>query len=155
MMRFVRQFLIVAAALLLTLACGSEVRAATVPQALTVYVFGPSQGIEGSDGQPHEAFVPSSLVVKAGTSVRLTFVNYSRAQHNFVQPQLNLDLVIAASRGTGRPAATAIVFTPAKKGVYRWFCSLPCDVEHGMWAMGRGYGGPGREGFMAGNIVVL
>jgi hypothetical protein len=49
-----------------------------------------------------------------------------------------------------------IVFvTPAKKGIYRWFCSLPCDMPQGMWAMGRGYGGPSKEGFMAGNIVVI
>jgi plastocyanin len=154
-MRFVRLYLIVAAALILSLACDLEARAATAPQALTVYVFGPEQGIMGSDGQPHEAFVPSNLVVKAGTLVRVTFVNYSRVPHNFVQPQLNLDLVIGAGGTAAHPATTSIAFTPAKKGVYRWFCSLPCDKGHAMWAMGRGYGGPSREGFMAGNIVVL
>jgi plastocyanin len=154
MVRFVRPYFIVVAALILSLAFGLEARAATAPEALTVYVFGPEQGIMGSDGQPHEAFVPSNLVVKAGTPVRLTFVNYSRVPHNFVQPQLNLDLVIGAG-GTAAHPTTTIAFTPAKKGVYRWFCSLPCDKEHGMWAMGHGYGGPSREGFMAGNIVVL
>ncbi len=155
MLRFVRPCLVVAAALTLALTCGLEARGATAPQALTVYVFGPGQGIVGSDGQPHEAFVPSNFVVRAGTTVRLTFVNYSPAQHNFVQPQLNLDLVIAAPGSAGTAATTTVVFTPVKKGVYRWFCSLPCDKAHGMWEMGRGYGGPSREGFMAGDIVVF
>lgn len=75
MVRLVRPHLIIVAALVV-LACGFEARATTASEALTVYVFGPDKGIIGSDGQPHEAFVSSSLVVKVGTPARLTFVNY-------------------------------------------------------------------------------
>ena len=56
---------------------------------------------------------------------------------------------------TVRPVTTTATFTPAKKGVYRWFCSLPCYKRQAMWAMSRGYSGPSQEGFMAGSIVVI
>ncbi|MGP6156417.1 MAG: cupredoxin domain-containing protein [Vulcanimicrobiaceae bacterium] len=154
MVRFVRYFLILSAVIGFSLGFGPAASAATASQALTISIVGPDAGIMGPDGQPHEAFVPSSVIVKAGTPVQITFINYSHAEHNFVQPQLNLDLVIPAAGTRVRLATTTVSFMPTKRGVYRWFCSLPCDEEHGMWAMGRGYGGPGKEGFMAGNIVV-
>jgi len=155
-MRFIRPFFIVFVPIVLSLAGGFNAKPADAAQSLTIYVFA---NVNGPDGKPHEAFVPSSFVVKAGVPVTITFINYSDAPHNFVQPKLDINLVVNAGKQVGATVqsvrTTAATFTPAKKGVYRWFCSLPCDLRQGMWAMGRGYSGPSKEGFMAGNIVVI
>ena len=155
---FTRRLVLVLVTIVLTLACGFNAKPAAAAETLTIYIFGGDEGINGPDGKSHEAFVPASFVVKAGVPVTIEFINYSDAQHNFVQPKLDLDLVIDAAKLVGatvRPATTTATFTPAKKGVYRWFCSLPCDKRQAMWAMSRGYSGPSQEGFMAGSIVVI
>ena len=53
------------------------------------------------------------------------------------------------------PTTTTFTFTPTKAGVFRWFCTLPCDDEAKYWAMSQGFGGLGKEGFMARFIVVM
>jgi plastocyanin len=158
MTHFTRRVVLVLVTIVLTAACAFSARPAAAAQTLTIYIFGDDKGINGPDGKPHEAFVPASFVVKAGEPVTIKFINYSDAEHNFVEPKLNIDLVVGAAKQVGatvRPVTTTTTFTPAKQGVYRWFCSLPCDKRQAMWAMSRGYGGPSQEGFMAGNIVVI
>lgn len=56
--------------------------AAPAPQVITVYVFPDSMHvIQSPDGKFHDAFVPSSFVLHAGTPVRLTIVNDDDMPH--------------------------------------------------------------------------
>lgn len=131
---------------------------ASAAQSMTMYIFGGSEGIKGPDGKSHDAFVPSSIVVKAGQPVTLTIVNYDESPHSITATGLGIALQIKPGQEVGekvQPVTTTVTFTAKKKGVFRWFCATPCDMKAGMWAMGQGYGGPGKEGFMAGNIVVI
>ena len=127
-------------------------------QQLNAVMYGSSLGIKGPDGKPHDVMVPSSFVVKAGAPVTLTVVNYDEGPHTITAPELGLNATVKAgnevSPGKVEPVTTVISFTPAKKGVYRWYCALPCDEKHGAWDMQQGYGGPDKDGFMAGYIVV-
>jgi plastocyanin len=132
--------------------------AAADSQALTIYVFGGSEGIMGPDGKPHDTVVPSSFVVKAGQPVSVTVINYDESPHSITSSALGIDLQVKPGKEVGKtvqPVTSTFTFTAQKPGVYRWYCVIPCDKGHGMWAMGDGYGGPGKEGFMAGNIVVV
>jgi hypothetical protein len=126
---------------------------------VTVYVFSGGEKIMGPDGKPHDTVVPSSFVFKAGEPVTITAINYDESPHSLTSSDLKLNFTIKAGvvgkDGKIEPTTSTITFTPADKGVYRWYCVYPCDKGHGMWAMGQGYGGPGKEGFMAGYIVVI
>lgn len=124
-------------------------------QNITAYVFPDSSGIiKGPDGQGHDAIVPSSFVVTAGTPVHLQVTNYDDMSHSITSPGLNLNLIIKpgldTSSGGVTPVTTDFTFTPTTKGTFRWNCALKCDP----WSMSNGYSGPGQEGFMAGFIVV-
>ncbi|TAM85781.1 hypothetical protein EPN42_14440 [bacterium] len=125
---------------------------------LDAVMYGSSLGIKGPDGKPHDIMIPSNFVVKAGTPVTLSVVNYDEGPHTMTAPELGLNATIKAgnevSPGKIDPVTTTFTFTPAKKGVYRWFCALPCDEKHGAWDMQQGYGGADKENFMAGFIVV-
>jgi plastocyanin len=128
-------------------------------------------GVPGSDAKGHDTLVPSTFAVKVGVPVRVTVVNYDEGAHSIVAPALGLDVTIkpgtesaeakkqeSASEDIGegvKPVATTFTFTPAKAGVFRWFCALPCDAGQHGWAMQMGYSGPDKEGAMAGFIVVL
>jgi plastocyanin len=149
--------------------------AAQAPQHVFLYVFrghiNGERGVPGPDGKGHDVFVPSTFAVKAGVPVVVTVVNYDEGAHSIVAAGLGLNVVIkpgiepkeaagkestAEDIGEGvQPVTTTFTFTPAHKGVYRWYCGVPCDAGQNYWAMGQGYGGPGKEGFMAGYIVVL
>ena len=126
---------------------------------ITVYVFSGGEKIMGPDGKPHDTIVPANFVVKAGEPVSITAYNYDESPHSITAGDLNLNFTIkpgvVGKDGKITPSTSTITFTPAAKGVYRWTCVYPCDKGHGMWAMGQGYSGPGKEGFMAGFIVVI
>lgn len=128
-------------------------------QHVTMYIFGGKQKLMGPDGNPHDTTVPVNFVVKAGVPVVVTVVNYDEGPHTITAPDLKLDAVIKGGHelkdGTVEPVATTFSFTPTKKGNFRWYCKLPCDAGHGYWAMTTGYAGPDKEGFMAGEIVVI
>ncbi len=136
-------------------------------QAVTLYVLPASAGIPGPDGETHAAFVPANFAVRAGRQVKVTMINYETYDdgvHTLVATGLRLEVQIksAVKRSGGQvlPATTTFSFTPARKGVYRWHCEGPTDDMMGMaggssWEMGQGYGGPGKEGFMAGFVVVI
>ena len=131
----------------------------TTPVAWTMYVFRGAQHIVGPDGAGHDAIVPASIVVPAGKEVTLTVINYDEGPHTITSPDANIDLFINPGKqqpdGSVTPVSTTLTFTITKAGVYRWYCSTPCDAGHGGWAMTKGFGGDDQEGFMAGNIVAL
>ncbi len=126
---------------------------------LSIYVFESHQNIKGADGNPHDAVVPANLVLKVGVPVTLTVTNYDNSPHTITASGLHLDVIIQpgverADKSVS-PVVTTVTFTPTRKGNYRWYCKLPCDARHGYWAMGPGYGGPAKEGSMAGEFVVI
>ena len=127
-------------------------------QQLTAAMYGSKLGIKGADGQPHDILIPTNFVVKAGVPVTLTVVNYDERPHNIFQPDLGLNLVmkggIEQPDKSVKPVTTDLHFTATKKGVYRWYCTLPCDEKHGAWDMKTSANGPDQDGFMAGYIVV-
>jgi plastocyanin len=149
--------------------------AKAAPQHIFIYVFrghiNGKPGVPGADGKGHDTLVPSTFAVKVGTPVIVTVVNYDEGAHSIVAPDLGLNVTIkpgtetkdakdheAASEEIGegvQPVTTTFTFTPTKTGVFRWFCALPCDAGQHGWAMQMGYSGPGKEGAMAGFIVVL
>jgi plastocyanin len=142
-----------------SLAAGSLASHASTQQ-LTLYVFSGKFKIKGPDGKAHDTIVPSNFVVKAGVRVKVTVINYDEAQHSITAPGLKLDLLIKGGKenkatGVVTPVTSTFTFTANKKGVYRWYCKIPCDHKANLWAMGPGFGGPGKEGFMAGYIVVI
>ncbi len=127
-------------------------------QPLTLYVFRGEQGITGPDGKNHDAFVPSSFVVKAGEPVQLSVINYDEGPHTITQLDLGLNISINPGNPQGDdvlPVTTNATFTVPKAGVYRWFCAQPCDGGGGNWDMTADYAGMGQDGYMAGNIVAI
>jgi heme/copper-type cytochrome/quinol oxidase subunit 2 len=163
----IRLLISAAAALALLLAVGATVslqRAGAASstsgkQQLTVYIFRGVTHIKGPDGKSHDTMVPSNFVVKAGVPVQVKVINNDEASHSITAPTLGLDQIIKPGNQTGpktvSPVTTTFTFTAKKKGVYRWYCKVPCDHKANLWAMGPGYSGPSKEGFMAGFIVVI
>ena len=108
------------------------------------------------DGKLHDSFVPCDFTVYTGQEVDLTVVNYDSTEHSFTCPSLNVNFQIPPSNTTGVPAVSIFQFTESAAGVYRWYCTDPCDTEAGGWAMGAGSDGqPGQIGFMGGFVTVL
>jgi len=128
-------------------------------QVVTMYVFRGEEGIKGPDGKGHDAFVPASMVVKAGQPVTVNVINSDEGAHTVTCPQLNLDQTIKPGSqlagGDIGPVTTTFTFTAPNKGVFRWSCTLQCDAGGGYWAMSEAFDGPGQPGFMAGYIVVV
>ena len=110
----------------------------------------------GPDGQLHDAFTPCNFTVYANQEINLTVVNYDNGEHSFTSPSLGVNFVILPSNETGSPKISNFQFTEANTGVYRWYCSNPCDTDAGGWAMTTGSDGqPDQIGFMGGFVTVL
>ncbi|MGA2680812.1 MAG: hypothetical protein ABSF44_03325 [Candidatus Bathyarchaeia archaeon] len=110
----------------------------------------------GPDGKLHDAFVPCNFTVYTNQVVYLTVVNYDGSEHSFTSPTLNVNFAIPPSNTTGTPTVSNFQFTEANAGVYRWYCSYPCDSGAGGWAMTTGSDGqPDQIGFMGGFVTVL
>ena len=125
---------------------------------VTLHVFGGEAGIKGPDGKGHDAFVPASFVLKAGTPVHLIAINHDDMPHTITQPTLGLNIMVNPGKAAGnavQPVTTTATFTVQKVGVYRWYCSLACDGSAGGWAMTNANGSQSQDGFMAGNIVAI
>ncbi len=140
------------------LAAGSFKPATGAEQSITMYVFRGVQGILGPDGKGHDTIVPTNFVVKAGIPVNLEIINYDEGAHTITCKSLGLDIQIKGGHEVGntvQPVTTKASFTPSKKGTFRWYCALTCDAGGHGWAMEQGYAGPGKEGYMAGFIVVM
>jgi len=110
----------------------------------------------GPDNQTHDTFVPCNFTVYAGQVVNLTVVNYDNGEHSFTSPTLNVDFQISGSQINGVPEISHFQFTETQSGVYRWWCTKPCDTDSGGWAMTTGSDGqPDQIGFMGGFVTVL
>ena len=132
--------------------------AAAAGQTLEATMYGSHLGIKGPDGKPHDVMIPTNFVVKAGVPFTMTVTNYDEGPHTITAPEMGLNAQIKPGNEVSKdnivPVKTTFTFTAQKKGVYRWYCALPCDEGHGAWDMQTGYGGPDKEGFMAGYFVV-
>ncbi len=71
-------------------------------------------------------FVPSSLTVKQGEKVRLTFQN-SGGMHD-----LRIDELGVATKKIGSGATDVVEFTPDKKGTFEFYCSVGDHRAMGM-----------------------
>ncbi len=112
--------------------------------------------ILGPDNKTHDAFVPYNFTVYAGQTVNLTFENFDNMPHSFISPTLGVSFQVPGSQTTGVPEISQYQFTEATPGIYRWWCSLPCDSDAGGWAMTTGSDGqPGQIGYMGGFVTVL
>jgi hypothetical protein len=110
----------------------------------------------GPDNMTHDTFVPCNFTVYADQVVNLTVVNYDNGEHSFTSPTLNVDFQIPGCQINGVPAVSHFQFTETQSGVYRWWCTVPCDTDSGGWAMTTGSDGqPDQIGFMGGFVTVL
>ena len=110
----------------------------------------------GPDGKLHDAFTPCNFTVYAGQEVDLTIVNYDSGEHTFTSPSLGVNFIVPPSNVTGVPTVSNFQFDEATVGVYRWYCTYPCDTDAGGWAMTTGSDGqPDQIGYMGGFVTVL
>jgi heme/copper-type cytochrome/quinol oxidase subunit 2 len=71
------------------------------------------------------AFEPSTIELKAGEPVEITFVSQD-AKHGFECPDLHLEKIVYEP---GKPAT--VTFTPETPGTYRFKCAHFCGFGHG------------------------
>ncbi|HET9946700.1 MAG TPA: cupredoxin domain-containing protein [Patescibacteria group bacterium] len=73
------------------------------------------------------AFTPSSITVKAGQTVKITFKNNGQYPHNFTISELSVQT------STIQPGQqTDVTFTPTKTGSFTFICSVPGHADRGM-----------------------
>jgi len=110
----------------------------------------------GPDGNLHDAFTPCNFTVYASQEVDLTIVNYDSGEHTFTSPTLGVNFIVPPSNVTGVPTVSNFQFTESTAGIYRWYCSYPCDTDSRGWAMTTGSDGqPDQIGYMGGFVTVL
>ena len=110
----------------------------------------------GPDGLLHDAFTPCNLTVYAGQEVELSIINYDNGEHSFTSSSLGVNFVVPPSNETGIPTVSNFQFNETTAGVYRWYCTYPCDMDAGGWAMTTGSDGqPDQIGYMGGFVTVL
>jgi plastocyanin len=74
-------------------------------------------------------FEPATITVKKGTLVRVTLVNSSAMEHDWVVDNLDGKKIQVHAA----PKASATVdFTPMAAGSYEFYCSIPGHREAGM-----------------------
>lgn len=73
------------------------------------------------------AFSPSTITVKKGESVKVTFKNNGQYPHNFTISELNVK-----SDTVGPGQQTTVTFTPDKAGRFTFICSVPGHADRGM-----------------------
>ncbi len=123
---------------------------------ITMVVEGHEGGSLGTDGKTHDTVIPANFAVYMGQIVNLTVVNYDEGPHTFTSPGLGVNFQIPGHVSAGVPSVSHFQFAATKAGVFRWWCSLPCDTGQGGWAMTTGSDGqPDKIGFMSGFVTVL
>ena len=127
-----------------TAAAGHPVKATLAAEHVTILAKSDTEHArKGADGKWHDAFLPASIVAKAGQRVTVTLSNYDDAPHTFTAPGLGVNVKVPGG-SAGKPASVTFSFTaPKKPGVYEWFCAMPCDPA----AMG-------QDGYMRGHVTV-
>lgn len=73
------------------------------------------------------SFSPTSISVKAGEQVKITFKNNGRAPHNLTLEELGI-----ATKTIGGGQTDVIEFTAPSSGTYTFFCSIPGHRASGM-----------------------
>lgn len=72
-------------------------------------------------------FQPSSISLKSGERVKITFRNNGRAPHNLIVEQLRVE-----TKTIGAGQTDILEFTATTPGIYTFFCSLPGHRPAGM-----------------------
>ena len=73
------------------------------------------------------AFTPSTLTVKSGQLVEITFKNMGKYPHNLTITDLNV------STKTINPGESdTLTFTPTKTGSFGFLCTVPTHADRGM-----------------------
>lgn len=73
------------------------------------------------------AFTPSSITVKKGEEVQVTFKNMGKYPHNFTVSQLGV-----ASQTIQPGQQTTVTFTPTQTGTFTYLCTVPGHADRGM-----------------------
>jgi hypothetical protein len=135
------------------------------PQEVTVYVLPGAMGLMGPNKKHHDTIAPATFVLRRGVPVTFKVINYDDGMHTIYAPELGLNMTIEPGAqaknaegmekgGPVTPTTTTYTFTPQSPGEFRWQCIVMCDGPDN-WAMSDDYDGAGRDGFMAGWIIVL
>lgn len=99
--------------------------ATTAPTATTT--VSPAASVQITVTGSEFAFTPSTLTVKSGQTVQLTFKNMGTYPHNLTIP----DLGVATKTITPGQEDT-ITFTPTKAGSFSFLCTVPGHADRGM-----------------------
>ena len=152
---------VILAAVVLGLIIGYDLKPASTPVSSTPKTADITLVVQGDvklgpDGELHDAFTPCNFTVYAGQEVVLTIVNYDSGEHTFTSPSLGVNFIVSPSNVTGVPTVSNFQFNETTVGVYRWYCTYPCDTDAGGWAMTTGSDGqPDQIGYMGGFVTVL
>ncbi len=136
---------------------GASMPATKAKQTITITVLpGKKTGIKGPDGLHHDMIVPSNFVLYKGQRTTLVIYNYDEGPHTITCGALGLNIIIKPAVKAGKiPSRTVCIFTPRKKGTFRWHCVMPCDGGGHHWAMSQSKQGLCQNGYMAGYFIVL
>ena len=72
-------------------------------------------------------FIPSTITVKKGEKVKLTFKNIGKFPHDYVIADLNV-----ATKRIQPGEQDSVKFTPEKTGEFKFICSVGNHQEQGM-----------------------
>lgn len=88
-------------------------------------------------GAGWDAFVPNSLIVHAGDTVKITVINADTMPHGFYLPDFNVNQRIepgTANATTGEVTPwvtpTPITFVASQTGTFLFKCNIPCGDGH-------------------------
>lgn len=91
----------------------------------------PTSSMEGAEEITVEgnefAFTPSTITVKEGVPVKLTFKNTGKYPHNFTVSDLSVQTATVQSG-----QEDTITFTPTKTGSFEYICTVPTHLDKGM-----------------------
>jgi len=153
--------IVILAAVVLGLIIGYDLKSTSTPVSSTSKTTDITLVVQGDvklgpDGNLHDAFTPCNFTVYAGQEVDLTIVNYDSGEHTFTSPSLGVNFIVPPSNVIGVPTVSNFQFDETTVGVYRWYCTYPCDTDAGGWAMTTGSDGqPDQIGYMGGFVTVL
>lgn len=73
------------------------------------------------------AFIPSTITVKQGEAVKVTFKNTGKYPHNFTLTDLSIQTKTIQSG-----EEDTVTFTPDKTGSFTYVCTVPTHADKGM-----------------------
>lgn len=102
-------------------------------------------GPEGATYATVHHFIPDTITVNQGDTVKITVLNLGLHNHGFAIPELGIDLMAGGSNisgersdpgsgklhgtATGGPSARTITFVANRAGVFTYMCNLPFNKE--------------------------